>query len=156
MKISSVPKGLILFHQRTHQFANGGTKPYHTFNYFCKHKYYGDFFPNTNTYKYELIESVPNMIELTREYWWNDLQEDLKLDLDHEYYIVETAMKQYNGIFYDTPLGNEYIFSKNIVNDYVRLISIEMNSDFIPEKEESGSHETDTIEQMFLQKQKNE
>lgn len=138
MKISTVPKGLTLFHQRKHQFANGGTKPYHIFNYFCRQKYYGDFFPNTNTYKYELIEPVPNMIELTREYDWFNLQMDLKMDTYNEYYIVEEAMKHYNGIFFNLPLSNEYIFSKDIVNDYLRLISIEMISDFIPEKEESG------------------
>jgi len=144
--ISTVNVDLVLFHQRTGQFCNGGNKPYFDFNFFCRHKYYTrnsrvflekDF----NTYKYKIIQTIPNMIHLTKDYGWDELQKDLNLSRRNEYVIIAAALQKVdkcNGIFYDTKLGNEYIFSKSIVETHLEFVDAEINTLFIPEKEESG------------------
>lgn len=146
LKISSVPSKLILYHQRYKLFANGSDKPYHIFNYFCRHPYYGDFASDMNTYIYQTTETIDNMIELTSEFDWNDLRDHFNLNTYNEYKIVEYVLTcgKYNGIFYDIPKcnettsNNEYIFSRETVDHFLTCVDKVIVDDTIPHKEESG------------------
>lgn len=150
--IDTVKAGLILYHQRNDQFGNGGDKPYHPlFNYFCTHPYYG--FPGMNTYKYELMFDVERMIHLTKDYRWEDLQESVDAETRHEFKLVALGMSQFrcNGVYFDFPAdpekgyqaSNEYIFSPEIVQTHLKLLSKDIKNPAIPEFEESGFHSSD-------------
>jgi hypothetical protein len=147
--IETVRAGLTLYHQRTTQFGNEGSKPYHPiFNYFCKHPYYGTNNPDMNTYKYELTHDVPNMIRLSEDFDWEDLQASVNAQTRHEYKLVALAMTQWgcNGIFFDFPgdpsrgisASNEYIFSPDIVQTHLKFISKVIRNPEIAESETSG------------------
>jgi hypothetical protein len=141
--VDVVKKGIKLFHQRRDQFADGGDKPYHPlFNYFCKYPYYAKDFPKAkwNTYEYEVIEDIPDMLHMSKAYFWDELQEDLDFETGHEYKLVAQGMAQFNlnGIYYDEPSGNEYIFSPRIVHSHLRLISKDIQNPEICEEECSG------------------
>lgn len=137
----SLPSNLILYHQRRQKFANGGNKPYHTFNYFCRHPYYDRDLNQSplNTYLYQTTCQIEKMVQLTENFDWDDLRRCLGVSTRNEYQIISCLLNLgYNGLFYDTVRGNEYIFSRKVVESSLSCVCSVINDDSCPTKEESG------------------